>query len=592
MRSLIEPPKQRLKAKTNLLIVLYHSIGWKSTLPRNFPCVYRTKANAGSELSNILDASVFLANTSDDGRHIGAKQWEKRAVYLAYKGKLYHGIVSMMVMQDGRRRFYDLTKIKETDNAMQGHNALRNWGLSMLNIAQSGKEVNTSEKFSVRNSYEGLTDADFSENAEIYSYDFLIKQKPMQVVKIPAISEISNEGKVDIPKIIAKGKENAARYGGMKNGLLPVVNVYTGRNLNISSETMRHGMGGKIYRLWSNAQLSSVVGDIVHNGIPLNALKTQDRNAVHTYVLGCYGRVNNEKEAAILAHVDIQKNTVDKIEWVDLVHSLKGKIKKRSAQGANTSHYKSEDSSASEISIADFLEKVNTSFPSILSDDVQEHLHPDEYAEGYYTNSKLFSIKEETGKDPLAEVMRENAELKKLVQELRAKASGLRAEIPKAVVHRYARELKQQYGMSKISIKTIESYLTRAFGLMTSREAGDAAAGMEMLGDIAYTILNRGEALQKTAQERNTAIKAAEREKPCKAREKEKALISQDFLKECRQRDLNPQAFRRRILSPLRMPFRHAGRFRPFCLKQKFRKREKPTRSGAGQYSSGGAIQI
>ena len=365
----------------------------------------------------------------------------------------------------------------------------------------------------------------------------------------------------------------------------------------MTKASTRHSMDGRGMWMIGNAQVAMRIGEIVKHGIPVNALKVTDMNAAGTYVLAAPCKTSDGKNVVALVHIDIRKHTVVAYGVVDIAHSSKGKnIKKKQTEtGYSNRAYglsTSDTPASSEMSVADFLDKVNTFFPSILSDDVQERLHPDEHAEGYYTDNKLFSIKEETGKDPLAEVMRENAELKKLVQELRAKASGLRAEIPKAVVHRYARELKQQYGMSKISIKTIESYLTRAFGLMTSREAGDAAAGMEMLGDIAYTILNRGEALQKTAQERNTAIKAAEREKPCKAREKEKALISQDFLKECRQRDLNPQAFRRRILSPLRMPFRHAGRFRAFCAQQKFRKREKPTRSGAGQYSSGGAIQI
>lgn len=273
---------------------------------------------------------------------------------------------------------------------MQGHNALRNWGLSILNIAQSGKEVNTSEKLFVRDSYEGLTDADFSENAEIYSYDFLTKQKPMQVVTVPSLANLEqgSNGFAQRADIIAEGRKNALHVGAaMANGHIQVKNLYTGRKLVITNSSIRHGLNGHAIHFLGNAQVAEKIGDLAKHAIPINALTPTDNNAVRTYVMAAMCRTTDGKEMIAILHIDQQSGAMTGFETLDLVHSTKGKqIKEKRLRPKilNQFHGDAADLIASlEISIADFLDKVNTFFPSILSDDVQERLHPDERAEGH-----------------------------------------------------------------------------------------------------------------------------------------------------------------------------------------------------------------
>ncbi|MGN1020563.1 MAG: hypothetical protein ACI4O7_09305, partial [Aristaeellaceae bacterium] len=249
--------------------------------------------------------------------------------------------------------------------------------------------------------YANLPDSAFYEDGKIYDYDFLTAQKDAKVVTVPSLDELMQNGRINRADVVEAGKRNA---GGAKtaNGYAQVTNTYTGRTLNVSNESIKHGMHGQKKRLLTNAQLGKIVGDIVKEGIPINGLKTADRNALGTYAMVTMCETSDGKPIMAVTHVDMQRGEVQDISFVDMVHSVNGRLYKKSEPGSspiNASAGKPSHPSRFTISISDLLLEVNSSFQSILSEDVLNRLNETRSPEGAYTDKVKFSVRDDAGRD-------------------------------------------------------------------------------------------------------------------------------------------------------------------------------------------------
>ena len=241
--------------------------------------------------------------------------------------------------------------------------------------------------------YAYVTEEDFHKNGRIYDYDFLIKQKPISVVVIPSVNTLMGSGSFKRAEIVEQGKN---KIPGEENelGHKQVKNVYTGRTLSITNNSIRHGLNGDKTRILANAQIGLMIGDVVKNGIPINGLSTTDRNAIQTYAMVTPCVTEDGKAMMAVTHVDIQKNEVNSVTFTDLVHSANGRIYKKSEPGSypiDVQGLSLHHPSRFTISISDLLEDVNMSFKSLLSDDVLDKLGEKRPDKGLYTGKVLYS---------------------------------------------------------------------------------------------------------------------------------------------------------------------------------------------------------
>ena len=112
---------------------------------------YFAKAKAVTELGNLLEVSRFERHESDTGHHPEAKGgWDKYLTVFYVDGKYYEGEVNIMLMDEEgkRRRFHDVTKIRDITSDMQGRNAPLRKNASENSISDSGEKFN--EKFSLK----------------------------------------------------------------------------------------------------------------------------------------------------------------------------------------------------------------------------------------------------------------------------------------------------------------------------------------------------------------------------------------------------------------------------------------------------------
>ena len=243
------------------------------------------------------------------------------------------------------------------------------------------------------NSYEGRS---LTDDGEIYTYDFLTSQPDMQVVQLPQVSEVRNEEqRVEPAKVVQLGMENARSVGTERAGKVYVKNRYTGRELWVTASSVRHGLNGRSARLLTNARLGSVIGDVVQNSIPINALHNTADGVEGTYAMAGFVRDEQGREFVAIITVEQRSDSVTGVDTYDLTHAVSGR-QKRSKQANTKFQGVSPTLLASKISIAQLLEAVNDTYQSILSDNVLEHMGQTRSPEGHYTNRAKFSVDDST----------------------------------------------------------------------------------------------------------------------------------------------------------------------------------------------------
>lgn len=247
--------------------------------------------------------------------------------------------------------------------------------------------------------YKGIN---LAEDGTAYTYDFLTAQPDMNVTTLPEVDAVRGENnRVDTGKVVQQGMKNARAVGTERDGKVFVRNRYTGKNLMVTANSIRHGLNGAQNRLLTNARLGSVIGDIVENAIPINALKSKAKDVTGTYAMAAYATDSRGREFAAVVTVEQKTGRVAGIETYDMLHAVSGR-QKNSSQ-ADTKSQSMRSIKAAKISVADFLQTVNSTHQSILSEDVLRHFEQQRNPKGDYAGQVKFTAAQQRFRDALPE---------------------------------------------------------------------------------------------------------------------------------------------------------------------------------------------
>lgn len=247
--------------------------------------------------------------------------------------------------------------------------------------------------------YKGIN---LAEDGTVYTYDFLTAQPDMNVTTLPEVNAVRGENnRVDTAKVVQQGMKNARAVGTERDGKVFVRNRYTGKNLMVTANSIRHGLNGAQNRLLTNARLGSVIGDIVENAIPINALKNKAKDVTGTYAMAAYATDSRGREFAAVVTVEQKTGRVAGIETYDMLHAVSGR-QKNSSQ-ADTKSQSMRSIKAAKISVADFLQTVNSTHQSILSEDVLRHFEQQRNPKGDYAGQVKFTAAQQRFRDALPE---------------------------------------------------------------------------------------------------------------------------------------------------------------------------------------------
>ena len=156
-------------------------------------------------------------------------------------------------------------------------------------------------------------------------------------------------------------------------------------------------------RLRTNARIGAICGDVIENALPINALKNENPEALGTYAMVAILQSGTRQIAAMVT-VEQHTDKVTKIDTIDLAHALNGRIAKKEGSLSskwNQGYLENEapNSATSMLSIADVIRIVNTTYQSILSDDVLKALGEERNQEGYYAKRVKFSLSQQTDEE-------------------------------------------------------------------------------------------------------------------------------------------------------------------------------------------------
>ena len=199
-------------------------------------------------------------------------------------------------------------------------------------------------------------------------------------------------GKVNSAVVITEGMKNARSVGGERDGKIYVQNAYTGRQLRIDTSSIRHGLNGGVNRLITNARLGAVIGDVVQNAVPVNALYNKAKDMMGTYAMAAYANDSRNREFVAIVTVEQRSGNISGLGSYDVTHAVSGR-QKNSSQ-ADTKSQGVYPIKAAKISIADFLSIVNSTHQSILSDDVLQHFRESRNPNGDCSGRVKFSERE------------------------------------------------------------------------------------------------------------------------------------------------------------------------------------------------------
>ena len=235
--------------------------------------------------------------------------------------------------------------------------------------------------------YQGVN---LAEDGSVYTYDFLISLPDMDVTMLPEVDAVRGaENRVDTAKVVQEGMKNARAVGTERDGKIFVRNQYTGKMLRIDNSSIRHGLNGKQNRLLTNARMGVVIGDIVKNAVPINALNNKAKGVTGTYAMAAYVTDSRRREFVAIVTAEQINGNIAGVEVYDVAHAVSGR-QKNSSQ-ADTKSQRVYSIKAAKISISDLLQIVNSTHQSILSEDVLQKFGEQRTPQGDYTGKAKFS---------------------------------------------------------------------------------------------------------------------------------------------------------------------------------------------------------
>ena len=235
--------------------------------------------------------------------------------------------------------------------------------------------------------YQGVN---LAEDGSIYSYDFLTSLPDMDVTMLPEVDEVRGaDNRVDTAKVVQEGMKNARAVGSERDGKVFVRNRYTGKLLRVDTSSVRHGLNGKPNRLLTNARMGMVIGDIVKNAVPINALNNKAKGVTGTYAMTAYATDSRGREFVAIVTAEQISGNIAGVEVYDVAHAVSGR-QKNSSQ-ADTKSQGVYPIKAAKISISDLLKIVNSTHQSILPEDVLQKFGEQRNPKGDYAGKAKFS---------------------------------------------------------------------------------------------------------------------------------------------------------------------------------------------------------
>jgi hypothetical protein len=235
--------------------------------------------------------------------------------------------------------------------------------------------------------YQGVN---LAEDGSVYTYDFLTLLPDMDVTMMPEVDAVRGaDNRVDTAKVVQEGMKNARAVGTERDGKIFVRNQYTGKMLRIDNSSIRHGLNGKQNRLLTNARMGVVIGDIVKNAIPINALNNKAKGVTGTYAMAAYVTDSRGREFVAIVTAEQINGNIAGVEVYDVAHAVSGR-QKNSSQ-ADTKSQRVYSIKAAKISISDLLQIVNSTHQSILPEDVLQKFGEQRNPQGDYTGKAKFS---------------------------------------------------------------------------------------------------------------------------------------------------------------------------------------------------------
>ena len=176
--------------------------------------------------------------------------------------------------------------------------------------------------------YQGVN---LAEDGSVYSYDFLTSLPDMDITMLPEVDAVRGaDNRVDTAKVVQEGMKNARAVGTERDGKVFVRNRYTGKRLMVTTNSIRHGINGAANRVLTNARLGAVVGDIVQNAVPINALYNTAKDVTGTYAMAGYATDSAGREFAAIITVEQKTGKIAAVEAYDMLHAVSGRQKKGS----------------------------------------------------------------------------------------------------------------------------------------------------------------------------------------------------------------------------------------------------------------------
>lgn len=295
------------------------------------------------------------------------------------------------------------------------------------------------------------------DNPSTFSYENLVKQKPMKIVSLPDIGPFFADGKIDKSEIknaaMKNAEDNSSHFSAANHPI--VENSYTRRNIEINGSSINHGLDGNFIRLLTNSRLSVALGELVRNAIPINSLVPKSGSKSSPYLMVAYAEDSQHEALAVLT-IDKETNAVQNIEVSDVLHSLNGRTKKRTSSGAKpprSAGTSPTNGTGATISIEQLLEIVNDLRPDILPKDIQNRFQTNAIA-GYYSNKIRFSLSD-TEKVNRANI-RKVADLEKRLSAAKGQlklTKGVEIDPAriKALAKKMLKEMSSQYSVDKFA---------------------------------------------------------------------------------------------------------------------------------------------
>nr|DAJ44274.1 MAG TPA: hypothetical protein [Caudoviricetes sp.] len=264
--------------------------------------------------------------------------------------------------------------------------------------------------------YQGVN---LAKDGSVYTYDFLTSLPDMDVTMLPEVDAVRGaDNRVDTAKVVREGMKNARAVGTERDGKVFVRNRYTGKRLMVTTNSIRHGINGAANRVLTNARLGAVVGEIVQNAVPINALYNTAKDVTGTYAMAGYATDSAGREFAAIITVEQKTGKIAAVEAYDMLHAVSGRQKKGSQ--ADTKSQSIHSIKATKISISDLLRIVNSTHQSILPEDVLQKFGEQRNPQGDYTGKAKFSSQDGRYRDLMGE---------KAAQYVRRLESGLVNEL-------------------------------------------------------------------------------------------------------------------------------------------------------------------